>query len=198
MLWLAAFEGDRKAAVPPSDEIDRGLLVRMAQRDTAALAQLYDRYARMLVSLAGRILDDPSDAEDVVQESFWQAWLQAGRYDPARGTVGAWLLVITRSRALDRLRARRRRPEPSVASETPVGAHVEIRDPDAGLLAAEQVARLREALRQLPDHQRLPIELAYYEGLSQTEIATRLQEPLGTIKTRMRLAMRRLREALER
>ena len=168
----------------------------MALGDSSAVAELYDRHARALYSLALRMLSDAADAEDVVQDVFTQAWRQAGRYDPARDPVIAWLLVITRARALDRLRARRSRIAPApleVVTIDPV-------DPGPGqelqAIGNEEAARLRQALEALPEGQREAIELAYYRGLSQSDIAEKLQQPLGTVKTRMRTALLKLREAL--
>ena len=168
----------------------------MARGDHDALAELYDRHARPIYSLALRILQDPSDAEDVVQEVFSQAWQQAGRYDPSRGAVAAWLLTVGRSRAIDRLRARRARPE-NLMDERAVLNVVDLgQTQDQQILSAEQIARVRAALDELPVLQRVAIELAYYEGLTHAEIAARLEQPLGTVKTRIRLALLKLRDGL--
>lgn len=175
---------------------DQAALERMARGDERALAELYDRYARLVYSLALRILQDCGDAEDVVQEVFAQAWRQASRYDIQRGTVAAWLLTRARSRALDRLRARRARPDLAGTSLHAVEIADSAGAADLQLVSAEQVARVREALAELPVSQRAALELAYYEGLSHAEIAARLDQPLGTIKTRIRLAMMKLRESL--
>ena len=179
-------------------QADQAALERMARGDQHALGELYDRHARLVFSLALRILQVRADAEDIVQEVFAQVWRQSGRYDPRRGAVAAWMLTLTRSRAIDRLRARRARPE----TMTEPGDTERVPDagvpPDLELLSAEQVERLRRALDQLPDAQRQALELAYYEGLSHTEVADRLAEPLGTIKTRIRQAVIKLREALAR
>ena len=191
VLAALAAVGDVAAA-----EADRGALARMIRGEEAAVAEIYDRHARLLYSLALRIVRRPSDAEDVIQEVFSQVWRQAGRYDWSRGTVAGWLIMLTRSRALDRLR--RERGEAAAADFDDASSSVV--DPaltiDLQLVDAEQAARVRAALLALPDLQRVPLELAYYEGLSQSAIAARLETPLGTIKTRMRQALLRLRDAL--
>jgi RNA polymerase sigma-70 factor, ECF subfamily len=191
-MWLLA----ALAAVGDAAEADRDALGRMLRGDHDALAEVYDRHARLLYSLALRIVRRPTDAEDVIQEVFAQVWRQAARYDMSRGTVVGWLVVLTRSRALDRLR--RDRGEPPVADIEL--ASRDVVDPgmtvDLQLVDAEQASRVRAALETLPEVQRVPLELAYYEGLSQSAIAARLETPLGTIKTRMRQALLRLRDAL--
>ncbi len=168
----------------------------MASGDGAALRALYDQHARGVFSLAVRILRSQQDAEDLVQEVFVQAWRQAIRYDPGRGTVAAWLLTQTRSRAIDKLRSRRARPEGAEVE----GALEQQRDPAAGadveVVRLEQADAVRRALDGLPHPQRAALELAYYEGLTHVEIAERLEEPLGTVKTRIRQGLLRLRDAL--
>ena len=160
------------------------------------MAELYDRHARPIYSLALRILGDETEAEDIVQEVFSQAWKQAARYNASRGAVGAWLLTLTRSRAIDRLRAKRARPG-DVSDERVADQLVDAGPPaDLLVLSSEQVARVRAALDELPLLQRAAIELAYYEGLTHAEIADRLEQPLGTVKTRIRLAMLKLRDVL--
>jgi len=150
------------------------------------LGEFYDRYAGLVNALALRILRDRSEAEDIVQEVFVQAWRQAARFDPARGSPEAWLCTMARTRSLDRLRRKvSRREEPSESAPASTG-------PPATL---EGLA-VRKALEGLPENQRRALELAYYEGLTQSEIAERLGEPLGTIKTRIRSAMIQLRETL--
>jgi len=160
------------------------------------VAELYDRHARPIYSLALRILGDATEAEDIVQEVFSQAWKQAARYNASRGAVGAWLLTLARSRAIDRLRAKRARPG-EITDERVADQLVDAGPPaDLLVLSSEQVARVRAALDELPLLQRAAIELAYYEGLTHAEIADRLEQPLGTVKTRIRLAMLKLRDVL--
>ena len=178
------------------DEIGR--VRRVAAGDEAALAALYDEHARPVYSLILRILGDVGEAEEVLQDVFSQAWQQAKRYDAIRGTVAAWLLNMARTRAIDRLRARRARPD--TAAATPEGTLGTLTapaiDPADALAVERDVEQLRKALDALPIVQRRAIELAYFEGLTQSEIAGRLAEPLGTIKTRIRLGLLKLRDAL--
>jgi len=168
----------------------------MAHGDGDAVAELYDRHARPIYSLALRILGDVTDAEDVVQEVFSQAWRQASRYSASRGAVAAWLLTLARSRAIDRLRAKRARPA-GVTDERIADQLVDASPAvDSMVLSSEQVSRVRAALDELPLLQRAALELAYFEGLTHAEIADRLEQPLGTVKTRIRLAMLKLRDVL--
>lgn len=168
----------------------------MARGDAAGLEVLYDRHATAVYSLALRVVRDTAEAEDVAQEVFAQAWAQAARHDSARGTVVAWLLMMARSRALDRLRRRRAvlKPGPSddvLATIPDPAPSVEI------MTAADQQARTaRAALAGLPTAERAALELAYFDGLTHVEIAARTATPLGTVKTRIRTALRRVREAM--
>jgi RNA polymerase sigma-70 factor (ECF subfamily) len=175
---------------------DLRIMHRLAGGDAEAVGDLYDRHGRAVYALAYRILRDDSEAEDVVQEVFVQAWRQAGAYDVRRGAVAAWLLVMGRTRAIDRLRRRTTRARTVETSDTlpdPV-------DPGAGpestTFSLDAATRVRAALDGLSEPQRTSIELAYFEGLSQTEIAERLREPLGTVKTRIRSGLLKLRAAL--
>ena len=168
----------------------------MARGDHEALAELYDRHSRLVYSLALRIIRDQGEAEDIVQEVFSQAWRQAGRYEARRGNVIAWLLNLTRSRAIDRLRGRQSRPE--AASDSLLAIDI----PDLTLPVDEQLSlegrasRVRAAMKELSVLQRVAIELAFYEGLTHVEIAERLELPLGTVKTRIRQGLLKLKDRL--
>ncbi len=172
----------------------------MQSGDESALGAFYDRWFPVVSCLVTRMVKTPGDVEDVIEETFWQAWRQADRYEPERGTVQTWLLTMARSRSLDRLRSNRRLREDSIEETTggtAGGAFLE--SPSDPSLDAEHAERKRivlAALADLPPEQRQALELGYFSGLSQTEIAERTGQPLGTIKTRMRLAMQKLRERL--
>lgn len=198
MMGLLAAVAAFRHATAESEAEDRECLRRLAAGDGDAAARLYDRHSRTVYSLVLRIVGDEGDAEDVVQEVFAQAWRQAARYDASRGAVGAWLLMMARTRAIDHLRGRRARPGMHTAGDERAAHRIpdRMRDAAAEMIDAEQVRRVKQALGALPIVQRLAIELAYYEGLTQREIAARLEEPLGTVKTRIRLALLKLREAL--
>jgi RNA polymerase sigma-70 factor (ECF subfamily) len=186
------------APVPAGDP---ELVSRAASGDERAIAALYDRYGGVLYAVAYRITGQRADAEEVVLEAFAQVWRDAPRFDPARGSAAGWLTMIARSRALDLVRARGRRDRitASAAAEQPDASPAMGNwrsDPAGTVDHAERRVHVREALANLSPPQRQAIELAYFEGLSQSEIAERLQEPLGTIKTRVRLGMQKLRETL--
>ena len=188
-------------ASAPTPGGDPELISRAASGDERAIATLYDRYGGVLYAVAYRIVGQRADAEEVVIEAFAQAWRDAPRFETARGSVAAWLTMIARSRALDLVRARGRRERitASAAAERPDASPAMgdwRSDPAGSVDLAERRVRVREALDALSPPQRQAIELAYFEGLSQSEIAERLQEPLGTIKTRVRLGMQKLRDSL--
>lgn len=170
----------------------------MAGGDGSALAALYDRHGRSVYALASRMLGDPAEAEDLTQDVFTLAWKNAARYDPARGAVAAWLLVTTRTRAIDRIRARRSRPQGGVDDDGRRMAAIPDGAPSVDVIVAtsEDAARVRTALADLPADQRDALDLAYFQGLSHTEIAERTGIPLGTIKTRIRTGLQRLRDAM--
>jgi len=197
-----------RAAAPTSRERgeeraapdDAALVARMAAGDEHALGLLYDRFEDVVRATALRIVRDPAEAEDVVEDAFWQAWRQADRFEAARGGALPWLLTIARSRALDRLRTiNRSREDTRLDDLEQAGEAAALQaagDPHMDAELGERSRLVREALRALPDEQRESLELAYFEGLSQTEIAERTRQPLGTVKTRMRLALQKLRERL--
>ena len=178
----------------PGDDADVSLVRRMAGGDADALGAFYDRWAAQVQAAVLAIVRDRADAEDVVEEAFWQAWRQAARFDGARGTVASWLLTIARSRAMDRSRALLRRRETAVDDAMELESAAP--DPSEQAAAAERRSAVAAALHGLPKPQREVIEMAYFGGLSQTEIAASIGQPLGTVKTRARLAMQKLRERL--
>jgi RNA polymerase sigma-70 factor (ECF subfamily) len=176
---------------------DVALIRRVCEADEAALGALYDRWNRSVFSLVSQVLKDPDEAEDIVEETFWQAWRKAASYEQSRGAVSTWLLTIARRKALDRLRSRARQREESL-DQNPGFVSLTSSEPDPSQLAegAERRAGLTAALNDLPAEQRRVLELGYFSGMSQSEIAEAIGEPLGTVKTRMRLAMQKLREPL--
>ena len=181
---------------------DSALVAQAAGGDERALGELYDRHGGMAYSLACSIVGEPADAEEVVADTFSQVWRSAAGFDPARGSVAAWLATITRTRALDLVRSRKRRARvlDDAAVVTDEGERLvlapTVESPDRGAELTETSAIVRRSLAELPAPQRRVIELAYFGGLSQSEIAAQLAEPLGTVKTRMRAGMEKLRQAL--
>ncbi len=179
---------------------DADLIGRAAGGDARALEVLYERYSRVVYSFALRIVADPQMAEELLQEVFFRAWQQGGAYSASRGSFVTWLLSITHNMAIDEVRKRRRRPQ-RADSEDPEAVLAAV--PDLGLSVEDEVwlGTLRDtiagALDSLPPSQRVAIEMAYFKGLTQREIAEQLGEPLGTIKTRMRLGIQKLRDQLE-
>ena len=174
----------------PTDRDDALLLRQVADGDTDALRALYARYGNVLFGLAFRTLGDRQLAEDCVQEVFVTAWRSAGRYDPRRASVSTWLFAIARNKTVDALRRRSRRPVEPLPERWP-----DDEAPDAAeiVAAGDQGERVASALAELPPQQLEAVSLAYFEGLTQTEIAERLGVPLGTVKGRLRLALDRLR-----
>jgi RNA polymerase sigma-70 factor, ECF subfamily len=173
------------------------LIRQMAAGDRQAFALFYDRHAPVVFPLILRIVRERADASDVLQEVFWEAWRDAGAYDASRGSPEAWMVMRARARAIDRIRATRRRSETFVAPlDEAMAAAPSHEAGDAADRAADR-GTILNALDRLPDSQREVIELAYYHGLTQTEIADRLQQPLGTVKTRIRLGLERLREVVK-
>jgi RNA polymerase sigma-70 factor (ECF subfamily) len=191
---------------------DAELVRRMGTGDERAMSEFFARWVDPVFALALRMVRDRDEAEDLVEETFWQAWRQAARYDPSRASASTWLLTIARSRALDRLRSLRRQREESLhqAGDGEQGAGSASQgeayqaatsagggtDPAHDAELTERRERVRAAMAELPADQREALELAYFGGLSQTEIAEQTGLPLGTVKTRMRLAAQKLRERL--
>lgn len=170
---------------------DSDLIIRIKARDREAFHQLYDRYAQIIFSLCIRILRDDAEAEDVAQEIFVQIWKEAERFDPARASVKTWMFTIARSRALDRYRSRK-----TINQRMETEAEHEIANAsDSSDLQSTTLMRqyVTSALRQLSKEQRAVLELSYYEGLTQEEIAAKLGEPLGTVKSRIRASLIKLR-----
>ncbi len=178
----------------PSQTSDNDLLHAVARGDESALAACYDRYRLILFGLVLRILNDRQEAEDVLQEVFVQVWQRAGDFDEARGRAFTWLVTIARSRALDRLRAAGSRAR--IVDEAARQSTDEVSDAGLDALKSETGTIVRNALAELADEQRKVLLLTYFEGLTQTEIAERLGDPLGTVKTRIRSGLIKLRELL--
>ena len=175
---------------------ESSLLGKMARADRTALKALYDRLAPQAFGVAMRVLSSRSEAEDTIQDSFLDVWARCGQYDPMRGSGRAWVLAIVRNRAIDRLRSRAasarmvdRAENESVHSAQPAGP-LEVAE------QSEARVQIQSALSELSADQRRALELAYFEGLSQSEIAEHLDEPLGTVKTRIRAAMEKLSRIL--
>jgi len=177
---------------------DAALIERIRGGDRAAFLGFYDRYSPLLFSVAARVLGDRKEAEDVLQDVMLVIWNKSGEYNPQLGTLSSWAVALTRNKALDRLRARTRRlrliEEAAILAEDPDVSS----SPSANEVVhgRERAQLLRDAMTVLPAEQRMAIELAFFTGLSQSDIATRLQQPLGTIKARIRRGMLRLREQL--
>jgi RNA polymerase sigma-70 factor, ECF subfamily len=174
---------------------DSDLIERLRKRDTQAMADLYDRYSRVVFSVILRIVRNSSVAEELAQEAFLRAWNRSVDFDTARGRIGPWLLTIARNRAIDYLRSTAGQQQATtfeLMSSERVSLFVDTED---RMLDQEQARRIRAAFSQLNENQRKVLELAYFEGLSQTEMAAQLGQPLGTVKTWVRTALSSLRES---
>lgn len=181
--------GEKRAELKATDA---SLIDRIVQRDESALAALYDRYAAMLSSVLNRILRDTQAAEEILQDIFYQLWRSAAQFDPSRGTLPGWLLVIARNRAISRLR----RHDPSSGDELGENTVVVACSLESDVAQQQMLGKVKGALDHLPKEQRAVIELAYFEGLTHSEIAQRTGDPLGTVKTRLRSAVETLRRDL--
>jgi RNA polymerase sigma-70 factor (ECF subfamily) len=193
---LAIVEHPDAGRTPDTDvEVVR----EIASGSTRALAALYDRYAPVLFALARRIVVRPEDAEEVVQDVFAQVWRQADRYQFGRASVAGWLVMIARARAIDRLRGRRARPDADDRRESIAGVSLPSADPDPEqlMLSAQDARRIKSACAELPEDLRSVMDLAFYRGLTHSEIAATTGLPLGTVKTRLRAAMEFLRRRMD-
>lgn len=197
------FEAYSVNAPPPAANAttsDLSLVEAMARGNEPAAASLYERHGAVIYGLALRMVNEAADAEEVVLDSFAQAWREAARYDISRGSVLGWLTTIARTRSLDTIRARGRRAKmvdaAAVRLDEPAAMGEATPSPDRAVEESERASAVTSALRLLPELQRRAIELAFFEGLTHQEVAERLREPLGTVKTRIRLGMLKLRDML--
>jgi RNA polymerase sigma-70 factor (ECF subfamily) len=172
-----------------TESMEAQLLALVRQGDQAALARLFELHSKLVFSVALRVLRDPAAAEDILQEIFMQIWNNPTSFDAARGSFGGWLVILSRNRAIDLLR--RKRPSDSIEDIQLASAHDLGQETERHLL----LWRVRLVLEELPPEQRKVLDLAFFDGLTHTEIAERTGDPLGTIKTRIRLALKALREA---
>lgn len=176
-------------------EDDSGLVARMQRRDPLALAELYDRYGRLAYSLIFRVVRDSGIAEDLVQETFLRVWNRVAGFDAQKGSIGPWLLAVARNRAIDYLRSASGRERNTLEYEETDHPHLYC-DMEKDILASDKARLVKTAMDKLPPNHRQVIELAYFEGLSQTEMAERMGQPLGTVKTWVRTALKNLRDEL--
>ena len=172
---------------------DAALMEQVVARDESALAAIYDRYAAMLSSVLNRILRDTQAAEEILQDTFFQLWRTASRFDSSRGSLPGWLLVMARNRAISRLRRR----NPAAGDELGENSVVLPHNLESAFAQQQLLGRVKTALENLPAEQRTCVELAYFEGLTHTEIAERTGDPLGTVKTRLRSAVESLKRNLQ-
>jgi RNA polymerase sigma-70 factor (ECF subfamily) len=177
----------------PTGDVE--LVVRLQKRDPHALAELYDRYGRLAYSLILRVVRDGAIAEDLVQETFLRVWNRVQGFDAERGSIGPWLLAVARNRAIDYLRSAGGRERNALEFEETDHPAL-YTDMEHDLLVSDGARRVKAAMERLPSNHRQVIELAYFEGLSQTEMAERMGQPLGTVKTWVRTALQSLREDL--
>ena len=186
------------APEPDDRAVELDLLARITRRERAAFEQLYTRYSNILYATAMKFLKEDADAQDLVQDVFIQIWDKAKLYDPAKGKPLTWALTMTRNRSIDRIRAiqRRTRLRDDFEKETVADESAGIREALSGVDASERTQILRDAVARLSPEQRKVIDLAFFGGLTQSEIADRLGEPLGTVKARARRGLMKLKEHL--
>lgn len=175
-----------------TEPLDTAFMERIAQGDQKAFTQFYDRHSTYAYGLILRILCVRSDADEVLQETFWQVWKDAKNYDPCKSSPRAWVFLLARSRAFDHLR--RKHPTPAIPTEQPDETQ---QDPSDYVRCKESNARIRLALNKLPQEQATCIELAFFQGLTHNQISQKLSVPLGTVKTRIRLGMYKLKSILQ-
>lgn len=181
----------------PSDKVDAvGLIQRIATQDRESFSRFYDLYSSLSFTFALRILRVRADAEDLLQEVFMQVWRQAASYNPKRGKPEAWVITITKSRAIDKLRSQRRKDSKGTVLEEQFLTTSRDVESKQGV-HAEVALTMQGALAEVSDAQRQVLELAYFEGLTQSEIAQKLEIPIGTAKTRIRDGLKKLREVLK-
>lgn len=175
---------------PPLEDLD--LVIALARGDRDALAQLYDRHASVMLALGIKLLRDRGEAEEILHDVYLEAWRRAGDYDPSRGAVRTWLMLRMRSRCLDRIKSAAR------SRTAPAGENLEriVGGAASGVADAIDAQRVHAAMAQLPDEQRKILELGYFTGLSCSEIAEHLEIPIGTVKSRLHAAMKKLRAEL--
>lgn len=176
-------------------EGDPALVARLQRRDPQALAELYDRYGRLVYSLILRIVRDSGTAEDLVQETFLRVWNRVQGFDAEKGAIGGWLLAVARNRAIDYLRSAGGRERKALEFEETDHPAL-FTDMEQDILTSDRARAVKAAMERLSPEHRQVIELAYFEGLSQTEMAERIEQPLGTVKTWVRTALKKLREDL--
>ena len=170
---------------------DAALVRRVEAGDEAALAALYDRYANLVYSVAFRVLRDKPAAEEILQDIFYQLWRTADRFDPARGSLPGWLLVSARNRAISRLRRQNPPADDPARLEVALPFNLE-----SAVAQRQAMTKVQQSMQQLPPEQRQALEMAYFEGMTHSEIAARTGDPLGTIKSRLRAAVETLRRVL--
>jgi RNA polymerase sigma-70 factor, ECF subfamily len=198
MLWgtILAAGGLLLLQVTLRSKQDRDLARRLQQRDARAMGPLYDRYGRLIYSLIYRIVRNPATAEDLVQETFLRVWNRAQSFDAEKGSLGAWILTVGRNRAIDHLRSAESRLEQRSLELDLLDQPILFSNFEDTALTVDRARQIKIAFERLTPHQKSVIEMAYYEGLSQTEMAEKLNQPLGTIKTWVRSALRSMREEL--
>ncbi len=175
---------------------DRELAARLKRRDPNAVAELYDRYGRLAYALIYRVVRDTGIAEDLTQETFLRVWNRASAFDQEKGSLGLWIMTVARNRAIDYLRSVDGRMRENAVDLTAAESPLLLSTVEANLVNSERATHLKKAFEKLNENQKLVIELAYYEGLSQSEMADRMKQPMGTVKTWVRTALMRLRKEL--